>query len=549
MSELFENNQDKNLEQHLANDTIGEQKPDNADNNESTIFSAPLEHKDKSHKKDDAKKIGRKRIITVVVACVAVTALICGALFTKSEIDKITESEKTQSEEEVFPDIPLLDRDSTAFTSVDITNTKGTFNFTTKQITTTDDAGKEQTKTYWCVNDVDVSKTSSSAVNERITNVASITAKREIDTKTKEQCGLNKAKIKVSVTDTKNGNYSFSIGDKSPDGMGYYFSFDNSDKIYIVPIEQLSTFDFELLDLTDKTAIPATVFNTDTSSNKLADGSYGYFDSLTISGKLYNETITIENNKKENATVDIVPYIITTPRKMYAQKENIPSALTLFSKTVNVAGNYAIEINDKTLKEFGLDDPDAIVTLTINGESKSFKFSKIDDEFCAVIYDDATMIRKVTIDSFAFLSLKADDFYYDQPFMNSMSDVSGIEFVDGETKVKIDLSYTEDEEQVKTYLAKVNGKSIEIKDFQNFYQSFVDVRCTSFKIETPTTDAESILTIHLHDGSSTVIKFYQSSAIEYQFSQNEEQIGKITSASYQKLIRNIKELADTVNGE
>ena len=544
MSEFFENNQDKTLEQPIANDNIGDEQNENTNQDESTVFSAPLEHKDKS-----AKKNGRKRIVTIVIACVAVVALVCGGLFAKSEIDKITDSEKTQSEEEVFPDISLVDRDSTAFTSVDITNTKGTFKFTTKQITTTDDAGKEQTKTFWCVNDIDVSKISSSAVNERITNVASITAKREIDTKTKEQCGLTKAKVKVSVTDPKDGNYTFYIGNRSPDGLGYYFSFEGSDKIYVVPLDELSTFEFELLDLTDKTAIPATVFDTDTSSNKLADGSYGYFDSLTISGKLYNETITIENNKKENATVEIVPYIITTPRKMYAQKENVPSALTLFSKTVNVAGNYAIEINDKTLKEFGLDNPDAIVTLTINGESKSFKFSKIDDEFCAVIYDDATMIRKVTIDSFAFLSLKADDFYYNQPFMNSISDVSGIELVEGETKVKIDLSYTEDKEQVKTYHAKVNGKTIETVDFQNFYQDFVDVRCTSFKIETPTTDAASTITIRFHDGSSTVINFYQSGAIEYQFSQNDEQIGKITSASYQKLIRSIKELAHTAKGE
>ncbi|MBQ8794299.1 MAG: hypothetical protein IJZ63_06145, partial [Clostridia bacterium] len=75
------------------------------------------------------------------------------------------------------------------------------------------------------------------------------------------------------------------------------------------------------------------------------------------------------------------------------------------------------------------------------------------------------------------------------------------------------------------------------------------VRCTSFKIETPTTDAASTITIRFHDGSSTVINFYQSGAIEYQFSQNDEQIGKITSASYQKLIRSIKELADTAKGE
>ncbi|MBQ8793528.1 MAG: hypothetical protein IJZ63_02140, partial [Clostridia bacterium] len=109
MSEFFENNQDKTLEQPIANDNIGDEQNENTNQDESTVFSAPLEHKDKS-----AKKNGRKRIVTIVIACVAVVALVCGGLFAKSEIDKITDSEKTQSEEEVFPDISLVDRDSTA---------------------------------------------------------------------------------------------------------------------------------------------------------------------------------------------------------------------------------------------------------------------------------------------------------------------------------------------------------------------------------------------------------------------------------------------------
>ncbi len=553
MSELFENNQDKNLEQPLADGNVSEEETTNAAIEESTVFSAPLEHKDKASKKSgktSGKSFSTKRLITIIVACISVALLIVGTFYIEDYITETAEEEKPPQSEDVFPDIPLIDRDSSTFTSMDITNTKGTFKFTTKQITSTNDAGESQTKTYWCVNDVDVSKLSSSSISEIVTNVASITAKREIDTKTKEECGFNKPIIKVSVTDPKNGNINFSIGDKSPDGLGYYFSFDDSDKVYVVPTNELGTLHFELIDLTDKTAIPATIFDTDTSANKLADGSYGYFDSLTVSGALYGgETITIQNNKAENATAEIVPYIITTPKNMYAQKENIPSVLTLFSKSINVAGNYAIDINDQTLKQFKLDNPDAIVTMTINGESKSFKFSKIDEEFCAVIYDGATMIRKVTNESFAFLSLKTEDFYYKQPFMNSMSDISGIELVEGENRIKFDLSYTEDAEKVKTFHAKVNGTQMEIEDFQNFYEHFVDIRCSSFKVETPTTEAASTLTIYFHDGHTKTIQFYESSAIEYQFSIDDEHLGKITSASYQKMVRSFKEQAEAVKGE
>lgn len=540
MSEFFENNQELN-EQNLTDETVSEETTGNDIPEESTVFSAPAEHNDKA-----PKNPLKKKIITIIAACLAVAILVGSTLFIIDWIPEITDGEAPQ---EVLPDISLLDRDSTAFTAVDITNTKGSFKFTTKQITSTNDDGETQTKTYWCVDNIDISKLSSDSVNEIITNAASITAKLQVDTKTKEECGLDKPIIKVSVQDSKDGDFGFSVGEQSPDGLGYYFALDGEDKIYVVPANELSTFEFESIDLTDKTSIPATIFDTDTSSNKLADGSYGYFDSLTISGELFKETITIENNKDDNSTVEIVPYIITTPRKMYAQKENVPSALTLFSKTINVAGNYAIDINDETLKNFGLDKPDAIVTLTINGEAKTFKFSKIDDEYCAVIYDGATMIRKVTNDSFEFLTYKPEDFYYTQPLMNSMNDISSLELVAGEDRVKFDISYTEDSEGVKTFSAKVNGTDMKITDFQNFYQNFVDIRCNSFDVVTPTVDVAGTVTIQFHKGYSKTVKFYAVSAIEYQIEIDGDPIGKITSASYSKMVRMFKEQANAVKAE
>ena len=41
MSEFFENNQDKTLEQPIANDNIGDEQNENTNQDESTVFSAP----------------------------------------------------------------------------------------------------------------------------------------------------------------------------------------------------------------------------------------------------------------------------------------------------------------------------------------------------------------------------------------------------------------------------------------------------------------------------------------------------------------------------
>lgn len=535
MSDFSQNNQELN-EQVIADETVSETTVE-----ESSIFSAPVEHNDKA-----PKNANKKRFVSIIAAALAVAILIGGTI---AVIKFIPELKEDETSSQVFEDIPLLDEDSKKFTAVNVTNSNGTFKFTTKQITATNDKGQTNTTTYWTVSDIDVSKLSTDATNTIISATSSITALREIDTKTKEECGFNKPTIKVSVETQANKNFAFSVGDKSPDGLGYYFMLDGSDKIYVVPASEVSDLQFKLIDLADKTAIPIMMFDTDTSANKAADGSYAYFDSITLSGALFRDVITIENNKEENESADIVPYIITTPTKRYAQKEKVPSLINLFSKTINVAGSYAFEINDKTLKEFRLDKPDAIVTLTINGESKSFKISKIDSEFCAVVYDGATMIRKVTSSSFEFLTLKAEDFYNKQPFMYSINDLSSLELIDDENKIKFDISSSEDAESNRTFHIKANGKKIDTPTFQTFYSDFVGIQYNDFTVEQTSEDPISSVIFTFKNGSKTTIDFYKINETKYQFSINDAPMGRITSAAYKKMIKAIKEQAENTNAE
>ncbi len=531
MSDFFEN--DKLTNEPLVNDKVDENAANEIAEEESTVFSAPVEHKDKA-----PKNAGKKRLVSIIAACLAVAVLVGGTVAVIKLIPELKEEEVAES---VFEDISLIDEDSSTFKTVNVTNTNGTFKFIKQQITATDENGQEKTSAYWGADGIDIKKMSSDAMNSMISSAGSITAVREITTKTSEECGFNKPLIKVSVEDAKGGSFGFTVGDKSPDSLGYYFMLDGNDKIYVVPTNELSEFQFDLVDLSDKTAIPATIFTTDTSSNKSEDGSYAYFDSLTLSGKLYEEALTFENNKDDSASAEIVPYIITSPSKRYAKTENLMSLINLFSKTINVTGNYAFDINDKTLKEFGLDNPDAVVTMTINGESKSFKISLVDSENCAVIYDDATMIRKIPANSFEFLLLSHEGFYNPNPFMYSINDLSALELIDGEYKVKFDISYTEDEESYKTYHILANGKEIVASDFQSFYADFVGLQCSDFKVEQPSGGATSTVTFTFKNGSDIKVEFYKINETQYQYSLDDVPMGRITSSAYRKMIRSIKE--------
>ncbi len=540
MSDFFENNQE-NIEQSPADDTVSEVSAEENVEEESTVFSAPVEHKDRTPKKGN-----KKRMVSVIAAIVAVAILIGGTIAVIKFIPELEEDEVASS---IFEDISLIDKDSSTFTTVNITNTNGTFKFISKEITYTDEDGNTDTTTHWGVEDIDVTKMSTDSMTSVISSAASITAIREISTKTASECGLDEPIIKVSVEDATNGSFGFVVGDSSTDGLGNYFMIDGDDKIYVVPTSELSAFQFNLVDLSDKTAIPATIFSTDTSEYTAEDGSYAYFDSLTLSGKLYGTTITIENNNEDSASASIIPYIITTPTKRFAQSENITPLITLFSNSISVSGNYAFDITDQTLKEFGLDDPDAVLTMTINGESKYFKFSVIDSDYCAVVYDDATMIRKVDFSLFAFLSLAAEDFYDKHPFMYSINDVSTIELIDSEGSIEFDISSSLDEDSNTVYTVLANGTEIVASDFQTFYADFVGTQCNSFEVTEVSGEAESTISFVFNDGSSTTVKFYKIGETKYQYSVDDVQMGNITSSAYRKLIRNIKAQAEVTEAE
>ena len=531
MSELFENQENK-FESVPADDTVSE--AENTDE-ESTVFSAPVEHKNKAPKNG-----GKKRLISIIAACVAVAVLVGGTIAIIKLIPEMKDDETASS---VFEDIAVVDTDSKSFTTVTVNNKNGEFKFVTQQINGTNADGESEITTYWTVEGIDVSKLSTTTTNSIITAAADVVATREIDTKTPSECGFDSPKYKISVTSSATDPYTVLVGDTSPDGLGSYMMLEGSDKIYVAPDSEFTEFDFTLLDLSDKTSIPITTFSTSTADNKIADGTYAFFDSLTLSGKLFPEAITIINNEEKNDSAELMPYLITTPTTRYANSENLNSLVSLFSAESAVAGNYALEVNDETLKLMGFDNPDAVVTMTINGEPRTFKFVIVDEEYSAVIYDGAPMIRKVITSNFAFLSLKSEDLYYKNLFMNSINDVKTLKFNDAEGETKFDISYTEDENSEKTYKVIADGKEIVAQNFQDFYADFVGIQCSNFKTQEITADPDGTITFVFNDGSETVIKFYRANDTEYQYTIEGNAMGKITSSEYNKMVNNIRSIA------
>ncbi len=528
MSDFFEENQNNT-------EPVADQSVSDSDT-ESTIFSAPVEHNDKN------TKVGKKKLKSIIAVFLAVAILIGGTIAVIKLIPEIAEEELPES---VFEDITVVEASTDAIASVTITNKNGEFEFTKQEVTSATEEGGEETTTYWSVDGIDIKKLSSNTIDATISAAANVIATREIDTKTPAECGLDKPNIKVSVTSESKDNdpYTILIGDASPDGLGSYMMLEGTETIYVAPESSFSSFDFALIDLADKTSIPATMFTADTSENKNEDGAYAYFDSLTISGKLYGDTITIKNNTADTESAKLIPYIVTTPMKRLADSTNLTPFVNLFSNEISVDGCYAFDINDQTLKEFGLDNPDAVVTMTIDGEAKSFKISKVDDEYCAVIYDDALLIRKVLISNIGFLDYKPESLYYKNLFMHSIYDISALKLNNADGEIKFDISYKEDDEGTKSSTVKFDNKDI-TETFKSFYSEFVQTQCSDFTVGNVSADPDGVITFVFNDKSESVVKFYKVNATQYQYSIDDVPMGKITSSAYNSIISKFKNTAN-----
>ena len=528
MSDFFDNNQNE-LEQ-TAN---VEQTPDDAQQEEeSTVFSAPAEHKDKA-----PKKAGKKRLISIIAACLAVALLVGGTLAIIKLIPEMAEDEAPSS---VFDDITVIDADSEDFSSVTVKNSNGEFRFVTQSVAAQSEDEKDAE--YWTVEGVDYSKLSTSSMKSIITSAASLSATKKIE-KDAAECGFDEPTVKVTVESKSNDPYTFIVGKESPDGLGYFLTVEGSDTVYLTSDDEFSDFQFSLLDLTDKTAIPATTFTVDTSENRVDDGAYAYFDTLVLSGKSYPQAITVINTPEGEDVGTVTPYMVTTPMKRFANTESLSPIVYLFSKETTVSGNYALDITDENLKLFGLDNPDVVITMTIKGESKSFKISKVDDSFCAVIYDGATMIRKVATSTLSFMDFDTQSIYNKSLCSYPRTNVANLKFTDSEGEVEFNITYEEDEDSNKTYHITSGDLTIDEENYSAFYKELLSVQCSSFDVDEKLTKPDSEIEFEFFSGNKAKISFYKANDTEYQYSINGVAMGKIYSSAYSKVVKSLKSAA------
>ncbi len=504
----------------------------------SSVFSDPEAHNDKP------KSNGKKRLVAIIAALLAVAILVGGTI---AVIKLIPVLEDDESQGSVFEDIKVVDVDSDKLSTVTVKNSKGEFKFysvTSEDTEESSDTSSDNEKAVsWLLEGVDMDKTSTSEINSIISSAASVTASREIDTKTAAECGLDKPSIKVDVTSDQVDGYSILVGSASPDGTGTYLKLSTDDKIYIVDDSAFSSFEFEALDLANTSAFAAASF-TNTTGYASDDGTLNTFDELTIGGKDFGETVKIVPTKEDNELSSIVAYNVVEPTKRIADDTNVAAAFGLFTGNLSVAGAYSYDIDDASLAAVGLDNPDLVVSLTVGGETKTYKISYVDSEYCAVINDDSVMIRKVAVSNISFAGAKTESFYSNWVMMQMINDIDTISFTTEGTEYSFDITYDDTEGAEKPYTVMYGDKELDDANFRDFYQVFVGLTANSFEIKEVSGDADTKVEIKLTNKTVRTLELYKVSDTAYQYHEDGKPMGTITSSAYNKLIKNLKLAAE-----
>lgn len=496
---------------------------------ESTIFSDPKAHKEK-------KAPSKKGFAVKIISAFLVVAILIGGTFA---VIKLIPEKQQEQVEESKTSISVLSYLSKNVSEVNVTNKNGEFKlFPTKEVV------DEKNTTVWHLNDIEASLTDSSAISSVANNAVSLSASREVEINGRplSDFGLDEpvATATVKFSDGTAG-YSLTVGKVSPDNSGTYVKISNKDKVYIVDSTITDAFTFEAIDFGNADPFPPAEFEGDISAYIDGNGVLSTFDYITVSGKDFPDKLTIEPNNDDIRTI-VVSYLATTPHKRYA--ENADLLLSPFSNGITASGSYTFDLSNESLKKYGLDNPDIIITISVNSQLRTFKLSKVDEYYYAVINEDSKQIKKVSAGYLTIANTKIENYYNKWISMEPIKEINNYTVIlDGKT-YSFDIKYYPDEEE-NEYVVTHNGKELTASNFQSFYGDFSILKCADFKNDAVQGEPSAVVRLtYTLQGGVDEIKFYKVSETKYQCFKNGVSLGRVSSLDYNKFIKSVKLISE-----
>lgn len=498
----------------------------------STIFADPTAHK-------QVKKPPAKKRLKMVLSLVLAFAVLVGGTFAVIKLIPEKEDETPDSNEEIL----VLNCEEEVIKNVVVKNENGTFKFLWRTVTEeAEEEGATPTEyTVWRLDGVDETLTSSNTISNFVDKLTYISAIREITSKSEEQCGFDKPRAEATLN-LEEREVKVLIGDKSPDNVGTYLKVSTSDKIYLVNEAVGDSLVFNALDLADAETEEPLVLDED-YAKYYAGESIASFDKLVASSIEDDYRLVFEPNA-DSQLASYVPFLVVEPKKRAA--ENVSNLLSVFSSGFYTEGAYSYDVSKETIKKFGLDSPDYILSATFKDYTYTYKFKKQRDGYYAYIGNDSKNVKKVSSEYCGFLTCDPTFFYSKTVFVTPLADIKNLTIDTAKKSYSFDITDNPSGNEDNMYIVECNGKTIDCSNFQSYYQYLCILECMDFDVVKTNQKPELSITYTYEDEDtkSTKIDFIKLNATKYQYSIDGVPMGKIGSTSYKKITKLLDRLLE-----
>ena len=510
-----------------------------ADDEFSTVFSDPTEHKNASGKQ-------RKKLLPVIIAAVLAVAVLAGGTVA---VVKLIPEREDESSVPTIETITVLNLDSDDFKTVTVTNENGVFKLYSEEEEPeeTDDSSSSDTSSTdpdinWYLDGYGKDVIDTYSTGYIAGYAASLEATREITEKTAADCGLDNPKVKADVVKNDGSEFSILVGDDSPDNTGIYVKLSTDDKIYIADSTVRDNFTFDALSLAATDSIPGIEVTDDMDDYVDDNDALISFDTITLSGEKYPETVILAPNTDENLST-YAAYMTLAPTKRIA--ENVDGIFGLFKSGVSVSGAYSFDTSESERAKFELDKPDLKAEIKIGDFTQSYYFKQQEDGDYAVWYEGCPLIKKVSASSITFIDYKTTDYYASWVCLQSINELSNFTIKTLDKTYSFDIVYDDDEDAEETYVITVDGEKLVASNFQDFYQECISLSCTDFTIDDVSDEPQmSIIFTYSDTGrDKTTVAFRKASETKYQYNIDGIEMGKINSSDLNRILRYVEKVA------
>ena len=510
----------------------GEEKKEiltNEEEENSTIFFTP------NHDDEKVKKSG---MFKKVLASFLALALVVGAAFAI----KLAIPEKEESEDD--NEISLTVGKSKDFPEVQFINGETTIVFKALEGEEYDNINSRD----WYIEGIDTSKIDYTKTASAINALGGLKAATQIsETVDDALYGFDDPKYVINFIAPENAtvpSYTVKIGDMSPDNAGRYVTVSNKKGVYLVRAKHFDSFEMNVLDFANVTAMGQMAEESDVSNDYYSSGSLIKCDKIEFYTKKIGKVYTFESAKES----DLYNYDLTSPENRPGNDLTVKVLVDVFVNGVTGDGAYSYSATKTELKNLGLTNPDVSLTIYVGGRKRNIKAALQSDGNYAVVVDSEGIIGKVSPDAITIKDMDITEFYNELILFKSINTIKtmSVQVEGNKYDFTCDIQYDAESQSDTITKVSYNGKEVDLQIFKDYYFELISLTSVEHNyVDISGKTAESKIYItYVNEDADTDMRFYKVSDSRYQVVIDSKPVGLISVTSYKNFVTAFKKTVE-----